>query len=356
MSGLVIGKFYPLHRGHQDLIEFAIDELGEDPLGLTVLVCDSRGLYTPEIPAHERASWIRRLYPEVNVEVIPDIGDDPDPLLNSRRWAEHVAEFLHYVPEVVFTSEEYGKRFAHELHELQNQRAPSAIPWCEHVHFHDRVAGGISGTRCREDIWGCGDDIEPLVRASFVHRIAVVGAESTGTTTLTRALAEHYRTAWVPELGRVFSEGKQTSGEPWRREEFFTIATMQLELEDQLAETASRFLFCDTENLATALWYEHYLGRGSVELMRRAQQNLSRYICYIVTAPDIPWVQDGTRDGDLARRAKMHKRFLRDLSFFKKPYILVNGSVEQRVAQATKILDDLLAVTGPVRPAVGGRS
>ena len=39
-----------------------------------------------------------------------------------------------------------------------------------------------------------------------MKRVAIVGAESTGKTTLATALAEHYRTAWVPEFGRLYTE------------------------------------------------------------------------------------------------------------------------------------------------------
>src|SRR5581483_9617149 len=52
----------------------------------------------------------------------------------------------------------------------------------------------------------CWYFLEPPVRAYYARRICLIGAESTGKTTLARALAEHYQTVWVPEYGREYSE------------------------------------------------------------------------------------------------------------------------------------------------------
>ena len=57
-----------------------------------------------------------------------------------------------------------------------------------------------------------------------VKRVVIIGAESTGKTTLARALAEHYKTPWVPEFGRFYTEARQPSWAPWRSDEFTLIA------------------------------------------------------------------------------------------------------------------------------------
>ena len=46
-------------------------------------------------------------------------------------------------------------------------------------------------------------------KAHFAKRVVVVGVESSGTTTLAEALAEHYHTVWVPEYGRFYWEGRR---------------------------------------------------------------------------------------------------------------------------------------------------
>ncbi|MBV9849921.1 MAG: adenylyltransferase/cytidyltransferase family protein [Armatimonadetes bacterium] len=61
--GLVIGKFYPPHRGHKFLIETARAQVDH----LTVIVCDRD---TQTIPAERRAAWLREIHPDVDVTVI----------------------------------------------------------------------------------------------------------------------------------------------------------------------------------------------------------------------------------------------------------------------------------------------
>ncbi|NEE33240.1 AAA family ATPase, partial [Streptomyces sp. SID7982] len=73
-----------------------------------------------------------------------------------------------------------------------------------------------SGTAVRKDPVGCWDFLQPPVRAALARRVVILGAESTGTTTLARALAAHYRarggvwarTGYVAEYGREYSEDK----------------------------------------------------------------------------------------------------------------------------------------------------
>lgn len=89
--------------------------------------------------------------------------------------------------------------------------------------------------------------LEPCVRAHFAKRVSVLGAESTGTTTLARHLAEYYRTIWVPEYGRDYCEKLQAAGADlwtyqWPSEEFTQIAHKQQEMEDVLAREANRIL------------------------------------------------------------------------------------------------------------------
>ncbi len=74
----------------------------------------------------------------------------------------------------------------------------------------------VSGTLAREDPVAAWPWLSPAVRAHLARRVVVVGAESTGTTTLTRALTAHYAarggvwaaTRWVPEYGRTYCEEK----------------------------------------------------------------------------------------------------------------------------------------------------
>jgi NadR type nicotinamide-nucleotide adenylyltransferase len=172
-----------------------------------------------------------------------------------------------------------------------------------------------------------------------ITRVVIIGSESSGTTTLARALAEHYRTAWVPEFGRTYTEGRQYNPRPWRSEEFTFIAIEQARMEDALATLANKVLICDTDPFATAIWHERYLGTSSGEV--RAIAAARRYDLYVVTDADIPFEQDEIRDGESFRQW-MQGRFVEELSKGPTPMIVVAGPHEERFAAAVKRIDEVL--------------
>lgn len=177
-------------------------------------------------------------------------------------------------------------------------------------------------------------------------RVCVVGAESSGTTTLARELARHYNTVWVPEYGRLYTERLRESGintfsYEWRTEEFVHIAEQQQKDEDGLAKKANRVLICDTDALATAIWHQRYLGAWSKEVEQIA--NRRRYALYLVTDCDIPFEFDGVRDGQHIR-PWMTKRFTEELTKRGLPWILLKGAREERLRKAIAEIDKLLGL------------
>jgi len=315
--GIVIGKFYPPHAGHKHLIETARSQVDE----LTVIVCDHKD---QAIRGELRAQWLREIHPRVQVFVVDDILPEDD----SKGWAEYTLKTLGYRPDVVFTSEAYGDAYASFLkarHVLVDQ-AREAVP--------------ISGTQVRQNPLQCWGYLEPCVRAYFAKRVCLVGAESTGTTTLAKALAEYYQTVWVPEYGRLYTEAKLSTGRlTWRPEEFIFIAEQQNRLEDQLTRWCNKLLICDTDALATCLWQERYLGHISPEV--EALTGDRKYDLYFLTDVDIPFVQDGTRDGEQIRHA-MHRRFEEELRKRNKQYLVLSDKLDVRLKKAIEACDGIL--------------
>jgi NadR type nicotinamide-nucleotide adenylyltransferase len=185
--------------------------------------------------------------------------------------------------------------------------------------------------------------------APSLKRVCIVGAESTGTTTLARELAEHYKTAWVPEYGREYSEKLAAAGIDlwryrWKSEEFVHIAHVQHQWEDEMAPKSNRILFCDTDAMATAIWHERYCGARSAEVEAIAHERT--YDLYILTGSEIPFVQDGIRDGERIRQW-MTSRFEEELSRESTPWLKVSGTPEQRLLRATQAVDHLLTSHQP---------
>ncbi len=318
-KGLVIGKFYPPHRGHKYLIDTAKAECEE----LTVVLCWKR---SETIPGYLRADWLKKIHPDVHVKVIEDnkLADD-----DSEGWAKFTLDILGYVPDAVFTSESYGDPYASFLgstHVLVD-KARTFIP--------------ISATIVRKDPLASAPYLEPCVRGNFARRVAILGAESTGTTTLSKGLAEHYKTVWVPEYGRFYSEGKVFGGKEadWRSDDFSFIARQQALMEDTLAGASNGLVICDTDPFATSVWHERYMGKISEDLEKFASSR--SYDLYILTGDEIPFVQDGVRDGEHVRH-DMHKRFEEKLKQTSRKYIVVTGTPEERLKQAVSAIDQVL--------------
>lgn len=268
---------------------------------------------------------------------VDDIAD-VDPHRTSEAWARRTEAVLGYRPDIVFTSEEYGERFASYL-------------GAKHVNVDpNRATHPISGTLVRADASAHWHELEACVRAALVRRVCVLGAESTGTSTLAQALAEHYGTVRVPEYGRQFCEERLSSGVPldWRAEHFVEIAREQQALEDRAARDCGAVLICDTDALATSVWHERYLGTTSPEVAELAAAR--SYSLYILTSDDIPFVQDGTRDGEHVR-GWMTERFRDVLAARSDPWIEVAGSHECRLRAAVRAIDEICCPSSVEAPA-----
>lgn len=169
-----------------------------------------------------------------------------------------------------------------------------------------------------------------------VARIAILGAESSGKSTLAAALAEHYHTLWVPEYLREFVD---TQGRVPREDDQYGIALTQKQREDAAALRAVRYLFCDTTPLMTALYSKVYWGRVDAQL--GILDSVHDYALTLVTAPDGPWVPDGLQRESEAVRQSVHALVLANLRARGIAHTVVSGSPAQRMDQVTALLAQL---------------
>ena len=176
-----------------------------------------------------------------------------------------------------------------------------------------------------------------------VKRICLLGAESTGKTTLAHALAQAYETVWNPEYGRPYTELGRDPDAPWTSKEFTHIARIQCWYEDCLAASARGFLFCDTDAFTTALFHEVYLGEPTHafdDLVARS------YDLYLVCGLDVPWRHDGIREFEVERHW-MHDRYLERARASRSPWVLLEGPDAGRLTQARAAVDRLLLSAAP---------
>jgi HTH-type transcriptional repressor of NAD biosynthesis genes len=172
-----------------------------------------------------------------------------------------------------------------------------------------------------------------------VTRVCLLGAESTGKTTLARTLAERYETVWNPEYGRPYTQVGRPPGTPWTSWEFTHIARMHCWYEDFLAELANRVLFSDTDAFTTAVFHEVYLGTPATEF----EELVARpYDLFVVCGLDVPWRHDGIREFEEQRRW-MHERFLARARSSGAPWLVADGSLDERLRSVGSAVDSVLS-------------
>lgn len=319
--GLTLGKFAPLHRGHEWMIETALAEV--DHLIVVIYHCPE----TTDCPLPIRAAWLRDLFPKVEVleawDGPTEVGDAPeitqlhDAYLQSLLAGRRITHF--------FSSEFYG---AHV----------SAALACEDRRVDPgRLQFAISGTAIRTNPFAHRKMINPRVYRDLVTKVVLLGAPSTGKTTLARELARQYGTVWMPEYGREYWESHQQD----RRltpEQLVEIALGHREREDNLVNDADRYLFVDTNATTTQMFSRYYHGDTDGSLVRLAEDCRTRYDLHFLCEPDFPYADTWDRSGATHQRV-FHEQTRADLACRKIPFISLNGCVEERVARVRRVLE-----------------
>lgn len=371
--GLVIGKFYPPHVGHHFLIRSAAASC--ERVTVVAMAAD-----VESIPLRDRVAWLREAYagqPHVCVtgivdNLVTDYGDEAI-------WAGHVALMRAAIGtgahaaqpvDAVFSSEEYGAELARRFDAADVRLDPG------------RSNFAVSGTKIRADPIAHWDRIEPPVRAWLAKRVVVLGAESTGTTSLALDLAEALRerggsfgsTEYVPEYGREYTVAKlavarakarakarvgrdgagagpdadaDAGPEPsifdleWTDAEFEAVARQQCADEEAAARRGGPILVCDTDALATTIWQLRYTGHITEPVRRIAEQMPPRALYLLTSEEDVPFDDDGLRDGRHLR-GWMNEQFRELLSGAGLPWVELRGDVLVRLQLALNAVYEML--------------
>jgi NadR type nicotinamide-nucleotide adenylyltransferase len=319
--GLTLGKYAPLHRGHQLVIEAALAEMDE----VAVLIYHSPE--ATEIPLGVRSGWIRALYPTVEVIEAWDgpagVGYTPELM---KLHEQYVIGRLQGRPVTHFySSEPYGEHMS---------RALAAVNRCVDPR---RETVPVSGTAVRDRPAAFRGYLHPRVYRDLVINVVFLGAPCTGKTTIARRLADEHGTVWMPEYGREYWEANQVDRRLASRQ-LVEIAEGHLEREEALLQQADRYLFTDTNALATLTFARYYHGQVDPRLVSLAAATASRYDLVFVCDIDIPYEDTWDRSGAV-NRAAFQEQVLGDLGERKIPFFLLRGDVEERVQRVRGVLD-----------------
>lgn len=167
-------------------------------------------------------------------------------------------------------------------------------------------------------------------------KIAVVGPESTGKSTMSEYLAKHYHTVWVPEYARGYCE-KLTA--PPTIEDEVNMFRGQLALEKELLPQANRILICDTTFITVKIWSDAFFAYTPQEVLDELPQH--PYNLYLLLNIDLPWQDDPLRDFPNQREHFMNV-WHQELQALNARYVVVSGSDESRYNNAVAAIDEFL--------------
>lgn len=172
--------------------------------------------------------------------------------------------------------------------------------------------------------------------SNSITKIAIVGPESTGKSTLSHQLAQHYKTVWVPEYAREYCE---KLSEPCTWDDEIAMFKGQLELENRLISKAKNLLICDTTVITVKVWSDYMFGKSPQEVL----DEISRrpYNLYLLMDIDLPWRDDPLRDFPHMREYFM-KVWHDELKALGANYITISGTDNTRFENAVRVIDEYL--------------
>ena len=165
------------------------------------------------------------------------------------------------------------------------------------------------------------------------RKIVLLGPESTGKSTLTKELAEHYQTRFVPEYARQYIEELDRA---YDEADLLKIAREQIQLEEQANLKPNRFLFYDTNLITIKIWSDFKYGRTDPWILESLKTR--SYDFYLLVDIDLPWECDPQREHPEQRQElfDLHKNHL---VLNRLPYWVISGVEEQRLQNAIEVIE-----------------
>lgn len=342
----VLGKFYPMTKGHLNMIEHysRIYEKGK----VYVFVCYTEG---ETIPPDIRYSWVTRATKHLkNVEVkyiLEQLGSSSDGRESDKSISEVWAKWItKKYPEITHFggSEPYVKMMADSVGKETD------------LYNIDRNITPISATMIRQNINKNKDMLAiPDIFDEYVYKIAVVGLDSCGKSTLANWLSTQFDCEIVNEYGRDYCSihtpandgtdyfldstfrGKRALEEIGYGHHKLVIASVR-----NAFKKKKKLVIVDTEHYVTRGFYQRYFNEDSKYL-----KDLCNFQHYdgMIYCNLLPLEDDGTR-----RTATVSERESNDKKLFEmiisnvkdSRIIKVSTDMEERKKQSVDFINKIM--------------
>ncbi|MBX2914149.1 MAG: ATP-binding protein [Cyclobacteriaceae bacterium] len=169
-----------------------------------------------------------------------------------------------------------------------------------------------------------------------ISKVCVIGPECTGKSELSKYLASHFDTTWVPEYARAYLD---KLGRPYQQSDLLKIAHGQVRLEDEWVRDAKRVVICDTNLITIKIWSDYKYGRCDDEILDLIKSRT--YSLYLLNYIDVPWVDDPQREHP-DKREFFWQLYRQEVMHTNVPFIEIKGSWEQRQQLAQEAIEKLI--------------
>ena len=167
-------------------------------------------------------------------------------------------------------------------------------------------------------------------------KVALTGPESTGKTELTKLLAVHYKTDFIPEYARTYVENLSR---PYNYLDVLHIAHKQIEIEKEYSSKTTNYLFLDTELIITKVWLDIVYGYCPNWIEEAISQ--SNIDLYLLCNLDIPWVEDGVRENGGEMRRKLFEIYEQHIRVNGFRYKVISGIGDLRLKNALSAIKQM---------------
>ena len=163
--------------------------------------------------------------------------------------------------------------------------------------------------------------------------IVITGAESTGKSTLTEALAHYFKVPFVPEYARSYIENLNRE---YNYNDVEIIARKQVEIFNSVKKSNSEFVFIDTWLIITKIWFEEVFNKIPSWIEHEIIN--TKINLFLVCDTDLPWIPDPVRENGGENRLKLQKKYIEQIEHYNFNYKIVSGNQNERIINAIKYL------------------
>lgn len=322
VKAFVFGKFLPFHKGHEAMLNFALTKCDF----LSVLVCCSD---KENISGTKRKNWIEKTFAgHKNIEVksyhyleseLPNTSVSSKEV--SKVWSE---KFKTIFPDyhALITSEAYGNYVA-------------SFMGIKHIPFDiSRQLFPVSATNVRNDIFNNWRFLPDSVKPDFAIKAIILGTESTGKTTLTERLTNHYNCTPVKEVGRELILDSKS----FQFEDLQLVASEHAKRIEHAVLGKSPLIIIDTDIHITKSYSKFIFGKELKVKDKIYHSNKANLYLYLNN--NVEYFQDGTRLNKAERNLLdlSHREILKQYHI---DFVEVKGNWQERFEKAKEHINQL---------------